>query len=273
MNQLVCAQATPHNDWYYFELKGNVKSLHQTMYQTTGKIDRIKQGNKEKDTWKKETHCLFNDKGYLVEEDLTNPSGALLQKFIYVYDPQLERVDKTTFFPDGAMASKEKFVYQYDDKGYITERDLLKGDDNLNEKITYKCNDKGSIIETNAFKADGIFYMKTTFGYDDNEKLIEKSEYESNGKQNYRVGYKVNGDGKRIGETWYEDSATFRINYVYRYDTHGNYSEISVCKKNGKASKMLVMEYVYDKNENWIREIEFENDKPSYIIQRTIEYF
>jgi hypothetical protein len=88
-----------------------------------------------------------------------------------------------------------------------------------------------------------------------------------------RVTYKMGNDGKLAEETWYNKGTKFNIMYTYKYDDKGNKSEMNWCKENGKSFKKWTFKYVYDNNNNWTQEIQFKNDKPYKITERTLEYF
>ena len=53
----------------------------------------------------------------------------------------------------------------------------------------------------------------------------------------------------------------------------GNAIEKNCYTSDGILLSKYTYKYEYDNKENWNKQIEFEDDKPKYIIEREIEYY
>ena len=64
------------------------------------------------------------------------------------------------------------------------------------------------------------------------------------------------------------------IKYEYNYDDKGNQAEEISSKADGSSGTKYSYKFDnFDKNNNWVKKITAENDKPSAITYREIDYF
>jgi hypothetical protein len=117
----------------------------------------------------------------------------------------------------------------------------------LNKKITFE---KGNVIEINEYDSYGILVWldrKYTYKYDEKGNMIEKNEYDSDGSLDRKE--------------------------TYKYDEKGNKIEKNEYDSDGSLDRKETYQYEYDKAGNWIKKIEFRNEKPVYIYEREYEYY
>ena len=160
-------------------------------------------------------------------------------------------------------------------------------------------NEKGNKIEVNGYNPDGSLYSKTTYKYDEKGNKIEQNKYNSNGSLDYKSTYKYDEKGSNIEENRYNSDGSLIVKYTYKYDEKGNIIEVngnhpdgsflskSTFKYDKKGNKIeeninyatdwldskSTYKYEYDKNNNWIQQVEYKNNKPIQITERIIEYY
>jgi hypothetical protein len=106
---------------------------------------------------------------------------------------------------------------------------------------------KGNKIEDNSYISDGSLIKKFTYKYDDKGNRIENSRFTSDGNIEKKYTYKYEDMGNAIEENCYTSDGILLSKYTYKYE--------------------------YDNQENWNKQIRFEDDKPKYIIEREIKYY
>ncbi len=274
------AQMPKQNDRQEEELKGNVKSLHETFYKAEHKSGEIIKGKKICNEGGYESKISFNDKGYKTEDTRFKVDGSPSAKLVYAYNDKSDRIEEDKYNTDGSVAHKSKFDYKYDDTGKMIEKDWFKEDGSSDGKEVYKYDEKGNIIEKNVFRADGTLDWRTADKYNDKGNVIETIEYKSSGEIILRFVFKYNDYGKVVEETWFTKGTKFLVTYLQTYDSKGNRVKTDWVDAKGKAYAMLTYKIEYDKNDNWIRVTELNPDKVSFfggrdecVVEREIEYF
>jgi hypothetical protein len=274
---MVFASAYPQsvlkNDLQELHLKGKVKSMHESFYDAVDKSGEIVKGKKTAKDDDVETRVTFNDKGYKTEDARFDHHGIPAMVLTYAYDDKSNRIEEARYNTVGTLVHKAKFAYKYNDSGKVIEKDEVSDTSRLSKQSeTYVYDAKGNLVEENWYITVGIVISKTTSKFDDKGNIIETAHYNDRTPE-MRVTYKMGNDGKLAEETWYNKGTKFNIMYTYKYDDKGNKSEMNWCKENGKSFKKWTFKYVYDNNNNWTQEIQFKNDKPYKITERTLEYF
>ena len=72
---------------------------------------------------------------------------------------------------------------------------------------------------------------------------------------------------------WYNPDGSLKGKDLYKYDDKGNEIERNSYNPDGILKTKYTYTYDYDKNLNWIKRIELENDVQMSITIRAIEYF
>jgi len=265
------AQAPEKNDLHQLDLKGNVKSVHQTWYWAKDNSGVVAKGKKICKDDMVESKILLNDKGNKTEDSRFNADGNLTLKLVYDYDDKGLCSVEDRYNSDGMMARHRKFAYKYDDAGKVIEEDFL-GVQITYGKTTYTYDSKGNVIEKSWFNSDGTVGMKETSKYDDNGNMIETTNYVRDGKPEWRITYKMDASGKLAEETWYKNGTKFFITYTYSYDEQGRKTEMHYLNEKRKSYMKWTFKRVYDSHGNWTQEIQYRNDKPNTISERVIEY-
>ena len=242
-----CEKSTQKNDLTEEKLKGKVKSIREIPYEAVEKFGEVVKGDAL--GFGKNLQITFNEKGNKLEENWFNPDGRLDFKWTYKYDDKGNKIELNSFNHDGSLDSK--FTFKYDDKGNQIELNWFNPDGRLDFKWTYKYDDKGNQIEENGFNSDGRLSFKSTYKYDDKGNKIEQNSFNPDGSLGSKYTYKYDDKGNKIEENSFnpDGSLYYKATYKYTYDQQGNWTQqITYKVKNGV-------------------------EKPSQIVERTIEYY
>ena len=243
-----CEKSTQKNDLAELKLKGKIKSIREIPYEAVEKFGEVVKGD-ALDGFGENLQITFNEKGNKLEENFFNSDGSLNSKYTYKYDDKGNKIELNSFNSDGRLSSK--LTYKYDDKGNIIELNSFNPDGKLDFKLTYKYDDKGNQIESNYFNSDGSLNSKYTYKYDDKGNQIESNYFNSDGMLYYKNTYKYDDKGNKIEKNLLNSDINLDDKYTYKY--------------------------TYDQQGNWIQQIAYEVkngiEKPSQIVERTIEYY
>ena len=149
---------------------------------------------------------------------------------------------------NGKIKSIREIPYEAVEKfGEVVKGDALGGFGNL--QITF--NEKGNKLEENFFNSDGSLSSKYTYKYDDKGNQIEGNSFNSDGRLSFKSTYKYDDKGNQIEENSFNSDGNLDDKYTYKY--------------------------TYDQQGNWIQRIAYKVkngvEKPSQIVERTIEYY
>ena len=125
---------------------------------------------------------------------------------------------------------------------YIKELNYKTNDGRYNWSETYTYDSNGKITEVSHFNAENILESKEIYTYDDNGLLSESELYKDNNLITKNT-YKNDNEGSNVELFYSADESVFT--YMYNYDSRGK----------------------------WVKKIVFENNSPSGILIREIEYF
>ncbi|MDC1197661.1 hypothetical protein N8035_02310 [Algibacter sp.] len=128
-----------------------------------------------------------------------------------------------------------------DKKKNSLEEDNLKGNVKSVREFSFVAVDKLGEISKGARKTQ--IYKK----YDDKGNRIEQDDYGSDGSLEYRYTFKYDDKGNEIERNRHKSDWIVDCEYTYKYEL--------------------------DTKNNWIKRIDFKNDKPQYILEREIEYY
>ena len=211
-------------------------TLSASCNQSEKKNDLTEENLKGKVKSIKETTYKAVDKFGQIEK------GDVLNNYFNIYNEKGNKIEDNFYDSDGNLSSKD--TYEYDEKGNNIEKNNYDSDGSLNSKTTYKYDKKGNKIEDNSYDSDGSLNSKTTYKYDEKGNNIEKNNYDSDGSLNSKTTYKYDEKGNMIE---YNTDGRFGEKYTYKYE--------------------------YDKNNNWIQQVTYEDNKPIQITERIIEYY
>jgi hypothetical protein len=232
--------AQKKTDWEKLNLRGKVKSTNATEYnmnETEGEDRTVRH------------QFVFNNKGYKTQEVLRegfdtkcnstfkynadNELSEEISKLVhstssrkYKYDKKNNTAIENYYVANGVLITKT--TLKYDDRGNLLERHIEneknKEKNKLVENYWFKYDENNNLIEQK--QLIGAVSKTVTFKYDENNRVIEQNDYDANGLPTYWYTYKYDEKDNVIEEiSAYRGYEKTIINYVYVYDSQGNWIE------------------------------------------------
>ena len=109
--------------------------------------------------------------------------------------------------------------------------------------------------------------------FDDKGNLIEEASYDEDGELSWKNKSKYDDKGNQIEWAYYDKDGELSGKYKYKYDDKGNPIESASYDEDGELDYKTTYELEYDSKDNWIKKITYEDDKPTEISEREIEYY
>jgi len=298
---LICSSGNKQkNDLEKENLKGNVKSLREASFNAVDNFSEITKGDRggagwfgpyeyynkynnkgfltesvakyfDGDSLILQEVCKYDDKGHEIEQYHSNSDGES-GKETSKYDDIGNIIELNRYYPVDSLEASWKYTYKFDDKGNIIEENTYTNGSAEGRLVTYKYDEKDNLIEAKVYTTDSILHWKTTFKYDDKGNKIEKNMYSYDGSLSGKEIYKYDDRGHRIETSNSYQDGILHWKNTYKYDDNDNLIEETYLSDNGSSSQKIY-KYEYDEKNNWIRQIQFRNDIPQYIIEREIAYY
>jgi hypothetical protein len=134
----------------------------------------------------------------------------------------------------------------------------------------YSCLDnkkvKNSLAEKN-LKGNVSFVEKVTYAAEHKFGEIQ------NGILKSKYTYKYDEKGNNIEGNWYDSDGSLEYKYTFEHDDKGNEIEMKDYNSDGSLDYKQTFDYEYDKSDNWIKKVSFNNGKPETVKERLIEYY
>jgi hypothetical protein len=171
-----------------------------------------------------------------------------------------------------------EIMLKYNDAGLITEMTTLYGmvwtytyyEDGIevsNEDGCrfYEYDEEGCFIYSEECR-DEIHYYK----YDKNHKLIQMQKYGKDSNLIHEYSYSYYPDG-RLKECTYLCGSTYTVSIFDRYEA----CTVKKVYEDGTltCTEEYLVEYEFDEQGNWIKQIHYDDDGPELIFTRTILYY
>ena len=241
-------------------LNGNVESLKQIKY---GVIEKFGEVYKDKSNiligLNTSYISKFNRKGYETERKMYSDVNTFYLITKYEYDNKNLRIERRDFSEYEAVPVTEKsplmhrIVYKYDEEGNLIQSEGF-NEEGAQYFYKYKYFDNENKMEQMLYLINGKRIEGDIYKYDDIGNVIEKSNYKTEGLLETKSSYKFNDDGNLIEEL---------------YENFENYIRYGDVKR--KIQKFKYEKF--DSENNWLKQIVFEDGKALEISERTIKYY
>jgi len=221
-------------------IKGNVEIIIDSLFYASEEFgDIVKESFVEKEI------NYYNQKGNLAKSLFYNSLGFKHTEIVYEYDRNDYCIVKTVFLNDKI---KNTILYEYDEQGNATQIDILDGDRNLKnrQKIKYAEDSQDRPIEEYIYHSDGKLDYKILYNYFDSLETIEETYFEDNQLEYKRLITKKNG--LITHDSWFNSEIVLQKKISYTYENK-------------------------DKMGNWTRRVEYINEVPSKLLERTFNYY
>ena len=275
------------------DLFGQISRFSETTYRVSEKFGEVNKSNFIYDTDARSSHISFYNKdGYVIKNTFLNEDGLnnSINSYEYsknktikkdIHSADLSLYSKTSYQYNDSMQLIKKIVF--DDNGNIIETKKYKNNSNGN-KIKITTYDKFNImtsIEENTFDESFNIIKKTI--YNEDREIIEliKVEILESKKKKIERHYDKDGELSKVltfknsnikSKELYKYDKIIK-KFIYEDDNYGNIYKNSIFKNNGDTIKIYSYEYKYDKKNNWIERVFFEDGKPIGITERKISYY
>ena len=246
-------------------LKGNIKTLHESYFEVDNIYDEIldedgypdmkivgfKKGKPKGTDEYIGFKNFYNNNGFIIDQYRYYRNGELSGKIHYVRNENNQKIEFIDYnYVNGKFGEMKKhysnsYIYS---KNKLTEKSTNINTGKLYSTSIYNYNDGGKMI--------GFF----TEYFNNGHKIKQEYIYDA---ENYLIQIITYNNGKR------NNGPTF-IN-----DAKGNVIETNTYKTVGNSIKKvrLIHKYTYDHNDNWIEKITYRNENPEIITIREIEYY
>jgi hypothetical protein len=238
-----------------------------------------------------------DNKGNRIDWFTFKGDGTLKQNYTTEYDNKGHMLESNEYFKNRLI---NRHTFKYDEKGNQVEENMFGSDGHLRWKETFAYDAKGNLVEVTDYKQNGSFDARFTYAYDAKGNQIEEKEFTSESSMKHkRILTKYDAEGNVIEVNQFNESGHFasqckldkrgnhlldvvynpdgtlqeKISQDYKYDDHGNEIEMERHITDGSLSLKNTYKYEYDKKGNWLKKISYENDKPTRITERVIEYY
>lgn len=209
------------------------------------------------------------ENGILVETETHDEAGKVEQKWVNVYDREMNRSEKKWLSSDGS--ADKVFKYSFDKKGNMIEERGYSRTGELTERRESRYDEPGNEVERVNYSADGAVKSTGKFVYDSLEclvkaswtfsdntfentitvnrydagkNLIDRVDYDHEKKIKSRIFTRRNAKGLIIEESFYGPGGQFEGLMTRRYDENGILSEKMKFNSNRRPER--VYRYTYD---------------------------
>lgn len=283
-------------------LIGPVKSVYLTSFVAKKQGKEILKGLPRWEEWGTYNKLLvYNRQGYVVEEHNYTADGTIGNKTITTRDSAGRELEVFYYDMNDTFLVSHVTI-SYDEKGNKTGeaihhyRDLETG-----KELSYAFNSEYNAANQKIKQTGGQYGYYHSYTYNKQGQLAESYMYDSTGHLMVleQLSYDKNGYIAERKETTYRADDTLRDCNQYKRDSHGNTIEWIICDSDCKPITKIVREYntkhdvvkfiqvdgegkvqatytyqfVYDQHGNWVQQYVYLEGEPTFILERTIEYF
>ena len=297
-----CAEKSTTTDTQSLMLNGAVHSIDEEFYYASYLFDKLILNEKlynrhysfdtnERYTQFIHTNVFLSQQGSKILTDTAViDSGILIKDTLLTNDST--KWAKPSNFGDG----RETFIdpdYIRKDYRYINDSVyLISSFDQQGNLLFYEdCRMSNSKLNAvRAYSNDDKLISKTNYYYDKKERLVSKIKYYE--KTSYQFKYRYNLGKKYESDSYTAKHYVFSYNnsgflkkqkiYIgdahvstnhYKYDDMYNVISIREVNKITGEEKESVFTYIYDKQNNWIEQIEKRYDGNIFVCTRKINYY
>lgn len=200
------------------------KLAEETQYNPEGEVEQV-------------MRCSYDDKGFLVVEELLDGDGNVLEKRSFEPDGQGRIAREFIHYADDTA---DRIEYTYDEQGRVVNKERF-DDDGDSETIEIFEFDGDRIIRECITDADEEILSETVYTYREDgqleELLVNKPEEETW----FRKVYRYNEAGVREAVTTYNQDEEPVERVVFEHDEHGRPNK--VVDENRRQKNTLHMEY------------------------------
>ncbi|MBR9861558.1 hypothetical protein GYB22_12605 [bacterium] len=251
-------------------LKGQVKSLQEQMYEGVEEAGRIMPGEAMSGLGSSAEY-LFNPKGYLSFERQVI-SAVSTMEYRYEYD-NADRLNKKVMMDDNDKVV-QFWLYEYSDDGYLIKR--VRYDDHSNKEMimSQTQDEKGRVKQQFAKGITQNINQSWIYSYDNQGNLAHRFWIDSTKayalKRDEKMSYNQEGDLMQK-EFYIDGSLDFKVDY--EYNDRGFVSKEVEKNVEGEVLATRIFRYSYDEKGNWLSKAVERDGDPITVTIRKITYY
>ncbi|MGO4291710.1 hypothetical protein [Chitinophaga sp. RAB17] len=213
---------------------------------------------------------IFNDKGDLSEKGRWNDNGKSDTKRIFKYDTIKNLKEEKEVAADGTVY--RKFVSLFNTLGQEIEWQMSEKGKGITAKVLSTYDAAGNKITDQSFYKKDRPGGKTTYQYNEKGQMIERIDRKADDTIDLIHHYTHDDTGNEIVYKNFKETDVLNRMSHYKYDQHNNMIEEQAFNSDGSADATYTYTYEYDGQNNWVKKVQFVNNKARYIIEREIQY-
>lgn len=264
-------------EMYKYDLNGNMIEItdYSIRENLTDQFNKIK-GKSKSPMEQEKLYSIFIDTIMPRFYDSNYTSNLIFRsKQIIKYNSNNDITEKSLYIYDSISENRSRHLgtekFDYDENGYLIK--VYKKDDTEPELTRKIYKNVGLIQVEERTYEPGCSSKRQHFTLDYRKNIIEKHQKWLNFKSGDLMTYKYDEANNLIEEQQIKGKDKILEKKSYKYDDTGNLLEEKLINSDYKLGLVTSYEYEFDKNNNWIQKILFQDGKPKLIIVRTIEYY
>jgi len=225
-------------------INGDVKEISQEKWSVSEKFGEFLP--KEKiEAFDEHYKIIYNSDGNLLENWIYNSKGNL-EGIIKSKWNNYKLIKQSLYNNNGD--SEGEIIFEYEDSLNLNNYKKLFYDKDGNEQfyLLIEENENGNVTSFKSFLVSDSLLEWSVTKYDDNNHITE--------------------------EKLYNQSKELKQRNIYKTDIQGNIIKKAEYDQVDSLIKITTFEYELDNQNNWIKQIVFENDKALFMRIRTIKY-
>jgi len=259
------------SDLQNMSLQGKVKQIVELQYLAVEKFGKTEKG----DLFREEGWDLilnFNEQGNYSKITHVDPYGKEVGYTDYLYDGQNGLlVSVQNYDSEGGFSDRANYVY--DEKKRIYEVVMLNNNDGVSGSMLVDYDDKENRVTESVYNHRGMLLKKEIQKLDKKGLPVETKIFgEDNNLINYRKE-KFDKNGLRSELTVLSPDEQVVMKVFFKYDKKENLILQEGIDEAGEAFLPVRYEYEFDKQGNWTKRVEYVGDKPTFVLERQIEYY
>jgi len=285
-------KAKPITDIKSDNLFGRIKTIQTIEYTASMDVNGIQKGGMISSLFKQ-----YNFAGYLLESSEYNPDGSLMQKEIFAYDKNNNKITELLYTEDDKIDQQietkyntlnlpvktliknekgktlQKTTCQYNEKNEMTQQAGYDDRGKMTEKSYYSYDSKGNLIQYIGY---GEFdNRKISYQYNANNEITESITLDIKGIFMEKTIYSYNNSSQSVKKTYLDIDNNPLRSELSIYDEYENLLEITLFDKSGAITEKHTFTYQFDGEKNWTVQIAYtgSDQKIVSIAERVIMYY
>jgi YD repeat-containing protein len=175
----------------------------------------------------------FDEQGHMIQEDVIDPDGTPREKWVYTYDANGNRTERSGYESSGGLIAKDTYRNEFDTQGRLITTSMYDADGKLNYRMVRNYDYRGLMTDSTTYDRNGSVSNRSTFTYDEKGKLAEFALYNSAGALMQRQTV-TNGRNEMLLSNYDGTLKSREIRSVPikdELDAHGNWTRLTTNKE------------------------------------------